>query len=139
MALPLLVTCLSSIPLTSTMLFRSQGTPVPQHIHSAKPHVLAPLLKQLNKEGLCLMHAAWDVIVLCMDAEGHAHGTTHAKPIDSIHGCPTHANPLSQHGKVEEEKAQASTIAMQQHSRWQHIGGQPGGLDDEGVEILLGL
>src|SRR5258708_39556092 len=99
--------------------------------------MLAPFLERFDKERLGFMHAPRNVVALRTDAKWHARGAAHAEPIDGIHGCSPHAGPSSQRGKVAEEKAQACTVAVQQYGGWRRIGGGSGGLDGEGVEIML--
>ena len=69
---------------------------VPDRGHLLEPHTLAPLLEQLDKEWLSFIHAARDVVALCLDSNWHAHRVTHAEPINGVHRRPAGASPSSQ-------------------------------------------
>lgn len=110
---------------------------VPDERHLLQPRALAPLLERLDEERLGFVHAARDVVALRPDSERHARGAAHAEPIDGVHGRSAGAGPSSQRGEVQEEKAQAGAVAVQEDGRWRCFGRGGRGLDGECVQIML--
>jgi len=96
---------------------------VPDERHPLQPRALAPLLERVDEERLGFLHAARDVVALRPNSKRHARGATHAEPIDGVHGRSARASPSSQRGEVQEEKAQAGAVAVQQDGRGRRFGG----------------
>lgn len=112
---------------------------VPDERHPLQTRALTPLLERVDEEGLGFVHATRNVVALRPNSKRHARGATHAEPIDGVHGRSARAGPTGQRGEVQEEKAQAGAVAVQQDGRGRRFGGGRRGLDGECVQIMFGF